>query len=250
MIIEHMKKICLIFIILLYALLFSSCESLERFRKSKNKKVINRKEKTQQPYLKRGVSVHSKNLDSEISVNEASLLSKEELLIQLMNLKRELKKKEEEVKSLKSELMIVKKEYGKKIFELQNKIIANVKEIEDLKQEKLKAQQEAQYAKQKLDSFKMLILQKKSMFDSKYPAFYEVKKGDSLWKISAKKDIYADPYKWVEIYKANRDKIDDPDVIFPGQILKIPRYYEYFFGFSSDNGNIFEEILKEGDEKK
>lgn len=46
---------------------------------------------------------------------------------------------------------------------------------------------------------------------------YDVVRGDSLWKISGKSEIYGDPYQWPLIYKMNRDKIDDADLIHPGQ---------------------------------
>lgn len=46
---------------------------------------------------------------------------------------------------------------------------------------------------------------------------------DCLWNIAGKKGIYNDPWKWKRIYLANRDKIKDPDLIFPSQVLKIPR---------------------------
>ncbi|MBS1272128.1 MAG: putative protein YgaU [Candidatus Marinimicrobia bacterium] len=51
---------------------------------------------------------------------------------------------------------------------------------------------------------------------------YVVKPGDYLMKISALREYYNDPYKWRIIYEANRDIIDDPDLIYPKQILKIP----------------------------
>ena len=50
---------------------------------------------------------------------------------------------------------------------------------------------------------------------------YTVSKGDSLWAISAKNEIYADPYQWPLIYKANSDSIKDADLIFPGQVFSI-----------------------------
>jgi hypothetical protein len=34
-------------------------------------------------------------------------------------------------------------------------------------------------------------------------------------------NIYADPYKWPLIYKANSSKISDPDLIYPGQVFDI-----------------------------
>lgn len=52
---------------------------------------------------------------------------------------------------------------------------------------------------------------------------YTVQRGDSLWRISGKSEIYGNPYQWPLIYKANRDKIRDADLIFPGQNLSIDR---------------------------
>jgi nucleoid-associated protein YgaU len=46
---------------------------------------------------------------------------------------------------------------------------------------------------------------------------------DCLWNIAGKKGIYDDSWKWKRIYMANRDKIRDPDLIYPRQVLKIPR---------------------------
>ncbi len=52
---------------------------------------------------------------------------------------------------------------------------------------------------------------------------YTVIRGDYLWKISKKPDIYGDPFMWVRIYSYNRDQIKDPDLIYPDQIFKIQR---------------------------
>jgi nucleoid-associated protein YgaU len=50
---------------------------------------------------------------------------------------------------------------------------------------------------------------------------YSVVKGDNLWNISAKPDIYNNPYQWPLIYKANTGKIKDADLIYPGQVFDI-----------------------------
>jgi nucleoid-associated protein YgaU len=50
---------------------------------------------------------------------------------------------------------------------------------------------------------------------------YTVQKGDTLSKIS--KQYYGDPNQYNRIFEANRDQLKDPDKIFPGQVLKIPR---------------------------
>jgi nucleoid-associated protein YgaU len=49
---------------------------------------------------------------------------------------------------------------------------------------------------------------------------YTVVAGDSLSKIAKRE--YGDAQKWQQIYEANRDKIKDPDLIYPGQVLNIP----------------------------
>lgn len=49
---------------------------------------------------------------------------------------------------------------------------------------------------------------------------YTVESGDSLSRIA--KQQYGKSSKWRAIYEANRDQIDDPDMIHPGQVLKIP----------------------------
>ena len=61
------------------------------------------------------------------------------------------------------------------------------------------------------------------------PEFYEVilnpARRDCLWIIAGYPFIYGDPTKWTEIYEANKKSFrypDNPDLIFPGQILRIP----------------------------
>lgn len=49
---------------------------------------------------------------------------------------------------------------------------------------------------------------------------YVVVSGDSLSKIA--KQFYGDAGKWPRIHEANRDQIKNPDLIHPGQRLKIP----------------------------
>jgi uncharacterized protein YidB (DUF937 family) len=49
---------------------------------------------------------------------------------------------------------------------------------------------------------------------------YTVASGDSLSRIA--KRYYGDANQWRKIFEANRDQIDDPDLIRPGQKLKIP----------------------------
>ncbi len=49
---------------------------------------------------------------------------------------------------------------------------------------------------------------------------YTVQKGDSLSKIA--EATLGDGNAWKKIFDANQDVLDDPDKIFPGQVLKLP----------------------------
>ncbi len=49
---------------------------------------------------------------------------------------------------------------------------------------------------------------------------YTVQKGDNLSKIA--KNLLGDANAWKQIFEANRDVLDNPDKIFPGQTLTIP----------------------------
>ncbi|HUI07797.1 MAG TPA: LysM peptidoglycan-binding domain-containing protein [Verrucomicrobiae bacterium] len=53
------------------------------------------------------------------------------------------------------------------------------------------------------------------------PTRYVVKRGDSLWRIAGK--VYHNPLKWPRIYRANKDKITNPNKIYPNQVLVIPQ---------------------------
>ena len=50
--------------------------------------------------------------------------------------------------------------------------------------------------------------------------YYEVKRGDYLSKIA--KEVYGDAMKYPVIFEANKPMLKDPDLIYPGQILRIP----------------------------
>lgn len=55
---------------------------------------------------------------------------------------------------------------------------------------------------------------------------YTVVKGDCLWNIAKKKEHYGNGFAWPVIYKANRDQIKNPDLIYPKQMFKVPNLTE------------------------
>lgn len=80
-----------------------------------------------------------------------------------------------------------------------------------------KAIQLAEQARRQAENALAQMQDKQNMMSSQYT----VMRGDSLWAISGKSEVYGNPYQWPLIYKANRDKIKDADLIYPGQEFDI-----------------------------
>ncbi|HVJ78901.1 MAG TPA: LysM peptidoglycan-binding domain-containing protein, partial [Hyphomicrobium sp.] len=53
------------------------------------------------------------------------------------------------------------------------------------------------------------------------PGYYRVQSGDSLWRISRRH--YRAGARYRRIYRANRSRIRDPDLIYPCQMIYVPR---------------------------
>lgn len=52
------------------------------------------------------------------------------------------------------------------------------------------------------------------------PTVVQVEAGTTLWAIAAAQ--FGDGLMYVQVFEANRDKIRDPDLIYPGQVFEIP----------------------------
>jgi nucleoid-associated protein YgaU len=106
------------------------------------------------------------------------------------------------------------------LFRKQDEIDAIAKRIEEAKTSNIAILSEMENMLADLDA-KLMNLKSKvpaNIFDD-----YTVMKGDYLWKISKKDDIYGDPYQWIRIYSVNKDMIKNPDLIYPEWVLKIAR---------------------------
>jgi nucleoid-associated protein YgaU len=55
------------------------------------------------------------------------------------------------------------------------------------------------------------------------PNEHLVVKGEFLSKISGLSNVYGSPFQWQKLYEANKDVITDPNIIYPYQVLTIPR---------------------------
>lgn len=57
--------------------------------------------------------------------------------------------------------------------------------------------------------------------DAPESTMYEVKAGDSLSKIA--KEVYGNANEYMKIFEANQPMLSDPDKIYVGQVLRIPK---------------------------
>ena len=52
---------------------------------------------------------------------------------------------------------------------------------------------------------------------------YVVQKGDSLWSIAKKPEVYGSAAQWRKLFDANRDVLKSPNHVRVGMTLKVPR---------------------------
>ena len=67
---------------------------------------------------------------------------------------------------------------------------------------------------------KPAVAEKPKMTESDH---YVVENNDTLWGIAGKDVAYNDSFQWPLIFKANRDSIKDPDLIYPKQDFSIQK---------------------------
>ncbi len=96
-------------------------------------------------------------------------------------------------------------------------------EKEQLQAELLRKQQEEQAQKEALKKPVPVPVVEEKPEEPKLVEHVEVAPADNLLTIAARPEVYNDGMLWPLIYKANRDQIKDPQEIFPGQTLMVPR---------------------------
>ena len=106
------------------------------------------------------------------------------------------------------------------LYQRGDEVDAAAKQLEELKKSIFAALDES---RSKISEAEDLLSRIKAKMPEPMNDVYTVVRGDYLWKISGKQDIYNDPYQWVKIWSANRDMIQNPDLIYPQQKLDVPR---------------------------
>jgi hypothetical protein len=66
----------------------------------------------------------------------------------------------------------------------------------------------------------MLAAQSLAAQDTTQARTHTVVRGDNLWDLS--QTYLGNPFLWPEIYRLNRDVVEDPHWIYPGEVLRLP----------------------------
>ncbi len=98
-------------------------------------------------------------------------------------------------------------------------LIVSCKEKKEPEKEVKKEQPPVKKETPKKDSVKKLE-PSPVVIPEKKDKIYVVQQDDWLWKIS--RNEYGNSLGWDKIYEANKEKINNPNLIFPGQELIIP----------------------------
>lgn len=100
--------------------------------------------------------------------------------------------------------------------------------LDELKKEKFTAlpqnYERVNNAQQRLDALKKTLQQltESGQMGVTYTVGTWARDRDCLWNIAKKPKIYDNAFLWPKIWQGNRDQIKNPDIIHPGQKLKIP----------------------------
>jgi len=94
------------------------------------------------------------------------------------------------------------------------------KEYREIELVKKPAKKKTKTTTKKKKKKKKAKTKKRSSKKKKKQKTYTVKSGDCLWNIAKK--FYGNGSQYTKIYNANRGKIKNPNLIYPGQVLTIP----------------------------
>jgi nucleoid-associated protein YgaU len=151
-------------------------------------------------------------LETQLKASQDLLLERENTIALFKQQKEDSEKVISDKDKIIAELSESSKGYENQIKEIQEQMAKEGKEKEAEYADRLALLKEGK----ELIEAKLAEAIKKST-----PDYYEVKKGDSLWNIA--KRFYSRGEKWIIIFEANTDIINNPDMIYPYQRFTIPK---------------------------
>ena len=110
-----------------------------------------------------------------------------------------------------------------RIMEVEEEVwLSKNQEVQLLRDELLKVSAALKITEAENERLEKELITVKKGIQGKDVKSHKVEDGENLWKIAQK--YYKDPYKWLWLFKANIEQIEDPDNLYPEQVIDIPRY--------------------------
>ncbi len=194
--------------------------AIQKAKEAEAKKYAPKRLESAQDYLTRALGAKRKKEARELA-REAEVDARiAESMVR--RIKEEEEKRAEEALEVKrrlhqeAERAIARAQEAISKAEKENKEVGAAKDRLEKAKETLQKERFNE-AKKIAQEVKELALKAKA----RLPEYHKVQQGETL-KLIAKK-IYGNPEKWTLIYRVNKDKIKNANIIYPGQILSIPK---------------------------
>lgn len=133
------------------------------------------------------------------------------------------------IANLQSDVMMLEREYGpyrnKKFSHtvVKGEYLSMIAEYDDVYGDAMKWPRLYRANRDEIEDPNLIYPDQVFKIAHGYPKWHLVVDGEFLSKIANYWEIYNDGREWPRLYEANRDQIRDPDLIYPDQVLTIPR---------------------------
>lgn len=222
-----MKRLVCIALLFVMIFAFSSYAQEARKIKLEEYQVLLQKWQDREATAKMAIAIEDSmiaELKNKYKLTEAEIARvQQEIYAMLGVYEADLENYNKELSALDNQLKALRNLTPELLYQRQEEIEAANKKLDALKNNPLS--NIPNYDK-KLGNYDNNVQSLKARVPAPRVDTYTVQRGDCMWNIAKKPDIYNDAFKWPRIWSANAAAIKDPNLIYPAQILNIIRDLE------------------------